>query len=189
MPSDENVPNRWIPPGYQRVTYKDPVNAVCFIKRAPKIMAMGFIGKQKNPAFHYSYKTLEAANAKMAAFFEFCREVEARKAKNREDSRNYQHDYQVGEILVGTWGYDQTNVDFFQVTAIPSKKTIRIRPIASTSVSDEMPWAQDMVYPVRNNFTGGESLHRVFEGARIKSPVHGYARRWDYNAVHETSYA
>jgi hypothetical protein len=34
----------------------------------------------------------------------------------------------VGDILVRTWGYDQTNVDFYQVLAVTAR-SVRIRPI------------------------------------------------------------
>ena len=51
---------------------------------------------------------------------------------------------QVGDILVSSWGYDQTNVDFWWVFSLtPSGKSVRIRPVAQRVVE---------------RFTGGERV-------------------------------
>ncbi len=39
--------------------------------------------------------------------------------------------FAVGDILVSSWGYDQTNIDFYQVVKV-TKATIGIRVIRST---------------------------------------------------------
>lgn len=75
---------------------------------------------------------------------------------------------------------------------MPSKKTIRIRPLQQTNVDSEgMPWAQERVYPLRDKFivNSKETLHRVRRGGYINSPVHGVASRWSYDARVQTSYA
>ena len=42
---------------------------------------------------------------------------------------------EVGDIFARSWGYDQTNVDFYEVVGItPSGKSVRIVPIASEIV-------------------------------------------------------
>jgi hypothetical protein len=40
------------------------------------------------------------------------------------------HDFKIGDILYTSWGYDQTNIDFYQVVKI-TKATIGVRRIAS----------------------------------------------------------
>ena len=38
---------------------------------------------------------------------------------------------QVGDILVSSWGYDQTNIDFYRVVGLTaSGKSVRIMPVA-----------------------------------------------------------
>ncbi len=41
----------------------------------------------------------------------------------------------VGDIFVEDWGYDQTNVDFYQVTKT-TKKMVEIKPIAGKMVGE-----------------------------------------------------
>ena len=42
---------------------------------------------------------------------------------------------EIGTILVNRWGYDQTNVDFFQVIKV-TEKTVVIRQIAKEKVKE-----------------------------------------------------
>ena len=57
---------------------------------------------------------------------------------------------EVGDILVSSWGYDQTNVDFWRVVGLTaSGKSVRIVPAGSRVVEQ---------------FTGGE---RVVPGALV----------------------
>ena len=54
---------------------------------------------------------------------------------------------QVGDILVSTWGYDQTNVDFWRVVGLtPSGKSARIIPVAQRVV--DYSQGSEQVVPV-----------------------------------------
>lgn len=61
----------------------------------------------------------------------------------------------VGDIFYSSWGYDQTNIDFYQVTRVISDKTIELRPIQSKKFND------DHVIPVENSFTGDSFKRRI----------------------------
>ncbi len=72
---------------------------------------------------------------------------------------------EVGQIFVCSWGYEQTNVDFYQVTSVKSCM-IGLRRIGSTSVEDTS-WASANVMPVKDSFKGDEFFKRVsFECGR-----------------------
>lgn len=54
---------------------------------------------------------------------------------------------QVGDILYYSWGYDQTNIDFFQVVSVSkSGKTCTIQEMSSEHVEDK-GWMQWTVKP------------------------------------------
>lgn len=55
----------------------------------------------------------------------------------------------VGDILRCSWGYDQTNVDWYQVIAV-TKASVKIRAIASKVVADNGP--STLVVPVPGSF-------------------------------------
>ena len=65
----------------------------------------------------------------------------------------------VGDIFYTSWGYDQTNIAFFQVTR-KTKKCVYIRELEATlKSSGNMSGSKK---PIKNAFTeGSETLHRV----------------------------
>jgi hypothetical protein len=55
----------------------------------------------------------------------------------------------VGDILSASWGYDQTNVDFYQIVSV-TKTGARLRKVTSTIV--EVGSGSDRVVPVKDSF-------------------------------------
>ncbi len=79
--------------------------------------AYGYRGRSMKPAFRYRFhdeaqrekfvtEWLDSANRSIA-------EAVARKAERRAP-----HSLAVGDVLYSSWGYDQTNIDFYEVTAV-----------------------------------------------------------------------
>lgn len=61
----------------------------------------------------------------------------------------------VGAIFYESWGYDQTNIDFFQVVRVsPSGKTVWIKPIQQRMV--ESNGYSDRVVAVKDAFINSE---------------------------------
>ena len=83
-----------------------------------------------------------------------------------------------GTILSYTWGYEQTNADFFQVTRATAK-TAWIRPIAQTETPDG-GFMTGKAKPVINRFTGPERRKRIqrYENSEFLSMDHGVAREY-----------
>lgn len=54
----------------------------------------------------------------------------------------------VGDIFVCSWGYDQTNVDFFQVVALAGESSVRVRQVVPEIVSESYngPMSGDFTY-------------------------------------------
>ncbi|MEC5509953.1 hypothetical protein P9911_029570 [Klebsiella oxytoca] len=63
----------------------------------------------------------------------------------------------VGDVFVSSWGYEQTNIGFYQVISIHGKKTVCIRPIDS-----EVIYINSGTYliPVFDTFIGEEVFKR-----------------------------
>ena len=47
-----------------------------------------------------------------------------------------QHDLREGDILCSTWGYDQTNVDFYRVEEIRGKKKVMLSHLRNKTVAN-----------------------------------------------------
>lgn len=94
-----------------------------------------------------------------------------------------------GTIFVSTWGYDQTNVDFHQVTR-STAHSIWLKPIRSATV-EAAGWGAKVV-AVPDSFCGSEFRRRPqrVEGklyARIDTV--SCARPWDGEPVHRSTWA
>ena len=99
------------------------------------------------------------------------------------------HGIELNSIMVCSWGYDQTNIDYYQVTAVTEKmvtlRKLKTRVVDSTSTSDR-------VAPVENEFDPhGKPIKRrvvVYDGVpRVKIESYASARPWDGQARHATS--
>lgn len=105
---------------------------------------------------------------------------------------------EVGDILASSWGYDQTNINYYQVVGVtPSGKSVRIREIAQSIVRSEAG-GLDYVVPVKDSFLDKSHLRRFVDNEpvtkRVQDDRDGYAVKvrsfaWAYQAdTHEPRY-
>lgn len=124
---------------------------------AGKPYAMVFRGSSGRPEWHHSYRTVEQRDAHIAQFHASLASSAARKATKAASKAAWVNPLQVGTILYTSWGYDQTNVEFYAVTRVSGRRTW-IRRIAadseSTGFMQERCWP---AVPVR--FVGDETRH------------------------------
>jgi hypothetical protein len=95
------------------------------------------------------------------------------------------HSYQVGDILVSSWGYDQTNVFFYEVVKATAA-TVRVRRRnASIASSGNMSG-----YSVpAEGFHDSETLSRTVKDDAIKIESFERAYRWNGKPQHCSWYA
>jgi hypothetical protein len=73
----------------------------------------------------------------------------------------------IGDMFRYSWGYDQTNVDYFQVTSIsPSGKSATLSPIGSEVVPGTSGMMCCDVTPVKDSFIK-DSYNKVLKNKRI----------------------
>lgn len=73
------------------------------------------------------------------------------KAKKKEATGH--HDFKAGEALYSSWGYDQTNIDFFEIIEV-LPKSVRIRPISQIMVKDSGGFMCENVKPALGSYIG-----------------------------------
>jgi len=107
--------------------------------------------------------------------------------------------FKVDDVLVSSWGYEQTNIDFFQVVKAGAK-TVMLRPIGS-KVVDVIGWLSETVEPVLGDFCAGfpnwdnKPFRRTIQGADSGSPyVHikdgvANAHLWNNRPHYASHYA
>jgi len=95
--------------------------------------------KGKKPFSHYRYRSEEQRQAAIdQAVSDHLSHLE-RKAKYKEERRGTEAQLelvQVGFIFVCSWGYDQTNVDFYQVIE-KNGRIVTLREIAQNAITSE----------------------------------------------------
>lgn len=74
---------------------------------------------------------------------------------------------EIGDIFEGSWGYDQTNVDFYEVVGFtPSGKSVRLRPIRKVTVPGSEGFMSRRVTPALGEFCGEEFTKLILKSAR-----------------------
>jgi hypothetical protein len=94
----------------------------------------------------------------------------------------------VGDILVSSWGYDQTNVDFYQVVAVSPKGGVTIREIGK-EFAGETGGPSEKVVAVPNSFTGPPMKKRPTPYGSVKISSYARAFKWDGKPAHQTGAA
>lgn len=119
---------------------------------------------------------------------------EKMKAERERKAAEFMDMVEVGDFFYSPWGYEQTNIDFYQVTK-KTAKTIWLRPVASIVSETGRMTAKEM--PARDCFTS--NAHVSSEGKRCKMQGYGsepmvsicdYANAylWDGKPKSSTSY-
>jgi hypothetical protein len=92
----------------------------------------------------------------------------------------------VGDLFCSSWGYDQTNIDFYQVTAAISANTVEVRRCGSKQTDYQN--LSGHVKADKGNLQGEPKKHRVLYDMQGNPSfkVASYARAWptDENAEH-----
>lgn len=70
--------------------------------------------------------------------------------RQRAKSR-YQNPFQDGDILHHSWGYDQTNCDFYQVVGV-KPHSVTLRKIAGQTVPGSEGFMSEKLMPVKDAF-------------------------------------
>jgi hypothetical protein len=178
----------YIPTGAVKVTCKAaPAIAYVYTNARGRPCAVAFLGARAKPVWCYSFANEVARERRVRQFFEGAAETAAFKAK-RSQERKRPHTLEVGHVLESSWGYDQTNVDFYQVTAIIGPRMVEIRQIHGKRVA-ETAWLQGHVVPDLDNFKG-EPMRKIASHRGRVTIDHGRgASVWDGRPVSYSAYA
>lgn len=145
---------------------------------------VGFYGKQTNPAFNNWYRSYEEAEKELDNLAAQRKRWMEMKQKQKQERKDYQHDYVVGDILYSSWGYDQTNVNFYQVVGVQGKQ-VTLREVGSRTARSER--GADYVIAVPNQFVGPAMKKMVQQGGVVRINTSQSAYKWDGKPKYETA--
>ncbi|MFA4445451.1 hypothetical protein P2A95_21620 [Xanthomonas perforans] len=104
----------------------------------------------------------------------------------RRQAATRPHTLQVGDVLNTSWGYEQTNVEFFQVVAVTGAMAT-LREIAASYT--EAGFMSGKKTPHVGRFTGEPIRRRVGVSNTVKIDSSRRATPWDGRPQHVSSYA
>ena len=117
---------RYLDSSYKEVNFDNQNNLQFFLSEKEikgKVWIVGkcFTNKSFNHRWFYRFKDMEQFNKRCLETIEGNKEREQSKEKYKEE-RQKPHTLKVGDVLYCSWGYDQTNVDYFKVSEVIGKR-------------------------------------------------------------------
>lgn len=102
-------------------------------------------------------------------------------------ARTTNDELKVGDIMYSSWGYDQTNIDFYEVVGFTkSRKSVKIRPIAKRSIGDgEFMSMSNMPDP--GNYVGDPMTKRIKNYGDWSVTLSSYSSAWMWNGSKKNS--
>jgi len=183
---------RHIPDGAVAVRDKQS-DAVAYLwtDKLGRLCVKGYHGKLTKPLYNYLCPNAARRERAVREHFESRRASLAAKAKRAAEdaaARAKGHGCEVGSIFVCSWGYEQTNIDWYQVVELRGKSTVVIRQIHSADASNgNEGWAQGKSIPAIDHFKGDAMVKRIARG-RIAIESYASAYLWDGRPRHWTAY-
>lgn len=127
----------------------------------------------------YKFKTedrrdeyvLEYCNNKLKSI----KDKEIYKAEQKELKAKQKALVEVGDVFNYSWGWEQTNQNFYQVISKPTPSTIIIKEISYDSI-ETTSWASEYVKPVKDSFINDREEKVTLSGDSFKRSC-GYANK------------
>jgi hypothetical protein len=105
------------------------------------------------PIYNYYFKDEAARDVWIKNFVSNVTAHQKRIDDRKKERREFINPAKIGDVLESSWGYEQTNVDYYQVTKVMGKM-VEIREIGARSVpgSTYSHGMADEVKPAQNHF-------------------------------------
>jgi hypothetical protein len=123
-----------------------------------RIMAKAFIGKAGKPAWFYSFKSQAEVDRHVEGLVSSRVSSLAYKAQRKAEARA-PVSVAVGDIFRAMWGYEQTNIDYYEVTRVIGAATVELRQIASEREEDG--YMTGRCVPCPGEYVGEPTIKRV----------------------------
>jgi hypothetical protein len=181
---------RYIPKGANCILEHENGSALYTYEAAGKFYVIAFWGTSGKSQFHECYRVEAQRDQRVIDWKRGVESSVAFRTERKAKKSAWVNPLKVGEILHSSWGYDQTNVEFYVVTKVSGKR-VWIRQIASDyEATGHMCGNTWPAMPIR--FVGEETMHIAQPngdtGASVKVG-HQYASQETGRMHYTSSYA
>lgn len=175
---------RYIPKGSMKVvSKKSPAVAYLSINGRGKPTAIGYFGNATNASFNYSFRDEARRSQYVGEWMRNMDAVQARrdeaKAAKKSLAGKKQEFLALGDVLRCSWGYDQTNIEYFQVVELVGLRKVKIQAIACESVETE--FMQGKSVPAVGQFIGEPMLKVVSDSGSVR--IYSFASAYKLEPV------
>jgi hypothetical protein len=177
--------NRYIPENSTLVDAMGTDAAVYTYERNGNLCAVAFHGKAGKSDWRHRFPNNEQRDKKIASFIDG-RKIRAEAMAERRALQKAPHTMQIGDILYSSWGYDQTNIDYYEVVGV-TKKCVKIRSIES-DIFGRDEWGQSgKCRPAPGKFKGqiqNKLVQNVEDRVYLKIASYAFAYPCEADASH-----
>jgi hypothetical protein len=150
--------------------------------RAGRVLVKVWFGKALKPAAYYSM-TPEKADKQVEDWF-------ASAAAQKQARKPAARALQVGHILVSSWGYDQTNIDWYRVERLVGETMVELVKLGAVQTrQDGGNWLTGQCVPDIDGPAKGEPFRVRANGDHVRLSSYSYAYLWDGRPRSWSAYA
>jgi hypothetical protein len=154
-----------------------------------KFFVRAWIGKRKKPSFFYRMNTEQSMIQTRDDFIKMYQNIADISAKQRQLEKSFQHDLVVGDILYTSWGWEQTNIDFYKVLGLHGKKSISIVAVGENCNYDSHGMTGTKTPDPSLVLASSKVLKGIYGFYGIKIESYSKAQKWDGKPKHYSCYA
>ena len=179
--------SRYIPKDSHEVFFDD-IPAVVYVygdvNNSPS--AIGYFNKRNNHDFNIKFRTVGQCKDYILTWVNNLRESKKYREEMKAKNKGLTHNLHVGDILNGSWGYDQTNVEYFQIVGMSkSRKSVHIRELCHATVEGSEGFMSCIVMPIKDKFT---ERSEVIKNKRVQVSAGSNGKVWVSVKLHESCY-
>lgn len=185
----------YVPAGSRKVRDKQSAAFVYLYERADKFIVIAYYGKRTKAEFHFNYRSEAERAKKVGLFFKGCAAMEQYKAERAAAARaaNTNAGLKVGQVFVSSWGYDQTQVNYYEVVALVGAASAKVRPVKCEALEGSEGSMSQKVMPSAeaDRFSGEAFIAKVSGGSLRSSKIagRGGASAWEGAPNYNSWYA
>jgi len=155
----------YVPKGAIKISDKQS-DAVAYVHTVnDKLYAVAYSGKRFKPDWHFRFTTEARRDERILQHFQAARERAADKADRKAAAKAVGRGLDVGDVLRCSWGYEQTNIDYYEVTALVGARMVEIRKIAAKTT--ETGWCCGTCVPMVGEYID-EPMRKVAKDGAVR---------------------
>jgi len=149
--------------------------------------AKGFKGRAQKPTISFYYASEEQREFYVTEWLDKIKaDDEIKQARKAE--RMKPHSLEVGQIMRCSWGHEQTNVDFYQVEELASKRYVILRQLNTQIIDSKTLEMCGKATTTKDDYKGGKFRAHVDGDNCVTISSYQFARPWDGKPTHVSWY-